>query len=60
MKFCRHKWSNWADPVTTYTGHLQQWRYCEHCNKFDFRTLGWHNQTGLSNILQSIVKLRGK
>lgn len=60
MKLCFHKWSRWSDPVQTYNhGHKQQWRVCEHCNKAQFRTLRWDNQTMLTSVLDAIKSLQG-
>ena len=58
MKFCFHKWSKWSDPVATYnTGHKQQWRVCEHCNKAQHTTLRWDHQTSLTAILAAITSI---
>lgn len=55
MKPCWHKWSRWSDPIhTRNSGHKQQWRTCEHCNKAQFRTLRWDYQSALDAILKAI------
>lgn len=58
MKFCWHKWSRWSDPIQTYDGNKQQWRVCEHCNKAQFRTLGWDKLTDLSHILDALKRMK--
>ena len=58
--FHMHKWSKWADPVQTYSGHKQQWRVCIHCNHASFRTLFWDKQTHLGAIIESLKKMRGE
>ena len=56
MMFCLHKWSKWSNPVETYnTGHKQQWRVCEKCNKAEFRTLGWDKQTSISSVETAVL-----
>jgi hypothetical protein len=60
MRLCWHKWSNWSDPVTTYSGNLQQWRICKKCNKAMFKNLRWHKQTPLSVVLSANTKAKGE
>lgn len=55
---CLHNWSKWSDPIVTYSSYKQQWRFCEHCNKAQFRTLHWDKQTALSDILNAIKKIK--
>lgn len=46
-----HKWLAWSNPITTYnTGRKQQWRVCKICNKAQFRTLGWDEQTSVNAV----------
>ena len=53
LHLCRY--SKWGEPVGTYNnGHKQQWRACVVCNKAQFRTLRWDNQTTLTSVLHSL------
>lgn len=54
MRFHFHKYNAWSAPVEAYSGRLQQWRKCEVCNRADFRTLLWHQQTSLACVLAAL------
>lgn len=60
MKLHLHAYTAWSDPIETQSGHTQQWRCCKECNKAQFRTLRWHGQTSLINILAAIRRLPDK
>ena len=58
MKLHFHKYSKWSDPINTYdSGHKQQRRVCEVCNKAQFRAMRWDKQSALVIILESIKGL---
>jgi hypothetical protein len=58
-RLCFHRWLRWSDPVlTSNSGHKQQWRVCEHCNKAQFRTLWWDKQTALEFVRAAIASTR--
>jgi hypothetical protein len=54
--FCEY--SKWSQPVETYNTHKQQWRVCNHCNRAQFRTLGWDRQAPLTAILAALNALK--
>lgn len=59
-RFCWHSWARWSDPVDTYnTGHKQQWRVCQHCNKAQFHTLLWDKQTSVGEVLKAVKQSQG-
>jgi hypothetical protein len=41
----------------TNDGHVQQWRRCSYCGKASFRTLRWHRQSTLADILKALLSL---
>lgn len=60
MNFCWHKYGKWSDPIQTHnSGHKQQWRVCQHCNKAQFRTLRWDTQSYLRDVLDALKTARG-
>jgi hypothetical protein len=56
-----HKWLPWSDPVATYnSGHKQQWRVCEKCNKAQKRTMWWDHQTSVGQVVFAVKQSRGE
>lgn len=57
MNFHWHKWRPWSDPIPTLnTGHKQQWRSCQICNKAQFRTLDWDKQSNPTDVIAALEK----
>lgn len=54
-----HKWLPWSRPIGTYSGgKKQQWRVCSTCNKAQFRTLRWDEQSGIKDINAAIDEMK--
>lgn len=58
FKLCFHEWTVWSDPIVSFTGRKQQWRCCTKCNKANFRSLRWDNQSDIKQVIEKLNAVR--